>query len=176
MRERWKTLPDDQYYQVSNLGRVRSLDQPVYNSDGSVHHYRKGKIRKHKDNGRGYKCIQLRGGLPQRYIHRMVLQTFKPVDGMENLDVNHIDGDKSNNTLSNLEWCTKSENMKHAYNTGLRYRGDRCTYSRIKFDEIQEMRRLRYDEGVSVTEIANMYGISHQYASRLTRGIQRREE
>lgn len=51
--------------------------------------------------------------------HRLVLMAFKPVDNMENLEVNHIDGNKKNNKLENLEWCTSSENQIHAFKTGL---------------------------------------------------------
>ena len=52
-------------------------------------------------------------------IHRLLLIAFKPVENMENLQVNHIDGNKLNNSLDNLEWCTCEENLKHARNTGL---------------------------------------------------------
>lgn len=48
-------------------------------------------------------------------VHRLVMMAFNPIDNMENLEVNHIDGNKANNKLSNLEWCTTSENQKHAF-------------------------------------------------------------
>ena len=46
--------------------------------------------------------------------------TFNPVENMENLEVNHIDGDKSNNKLENLEWCSGSLNVRHSLDTGLK--------------------------------------------------------
>lgn len=52
-------------------------------------------------------------------MHRIILKTFKPNNNCSRLDVNHIDGNKSNNNLENLEWCTRSENVIHAFNTGL---------------------------------------------------------
>lgn len=55
----------------------------------------------------------------QILVHRLVLKTFNPIENMEELDVNHIDGNKLNNSLDNLEWCTRSENIKHAYEIGL---------------------------------------------------------
>ena len=53
-------------------------------------------------------------------VHRLVLENFKPVDGMEQLQVNHKDGNKQNNNLSNLEWCICKENIEHAINNNLR--------------------------------------------------------
>ena len=48
-------------------------------------------------------------------VHRLVLMAFAPIENMQNLEVNHIDGNKKNNSLSNLEWVTSSENKLHAF-------------------------------------------------------------
>lgn len=53
-------------------------------------------------------------------VHRLVLQHFKPCENMDKLQVNHIDGNKDNNCINNLEWVTDSENKFHAYNKGLK--------------------------------------------------------
>nr|DAF58718.1 MAG TPA: homing endonuclease [Siphoviridae sp. ctxMM9] len=59
-------------------------------------------------------------GARHRYsVHRLVLENYNPVDGMETLQVNHIDGDKQNNNLNNLEWVTCQENILHAYKNNL---------------------------------------------------------
>lgn len=71
----------------------------------------------------GYEKIQLVdvNGKRHRYsIHRLVLENFQPVEHMENLQVNHIDGNKLNNNLTNLEWTTCEENIQHACKNGLR--------------------------------------------------------
>lgn len=70
----------------------------------------------------GYVKIRLisKTGRHTYSIHRLVMENFKPVEGMENLQVNHINGDKKNNHLSNLEWVTCKENIKHAIDLNLR--------------------------------------------------------
>lgn len=81
----------------------------------------KGRMAKPWDNGIGYMAIGLTtlGKSVNLYVHRMVLQTFEPHKNFEKMEVNHIDGDKSNNRLENLEWVTSKENIRHAWDTGL---------------------------------------------------------
>lgn len=95
-------------YQISNLGNVKSF-KPVSNGRNLKPVYRKG-----------YATITLRkNGVSKIHrIHRLLAEAFIP--NPKNLaEVNHIDGNKLNNNLSNLEWCTHLENMRHAFNTGL---------------------------------------------------------
>lgn len=74
----------------------------------------------------GYVKVSLRSeDLPlkrcHRYsVHRLIMENFYPFEGMENYQVNHIDGNKQNNALDNLEWVTCEENIHHAINHGLR--------------------------------------------------------
>jgi len=89
-------------------------------SEGKVFSFAKDKLLSVFDNDRGYLGVNLWNGTKsiKKYIHRLVALAFIP--NPENLpDVNHKDGDKSNNTLDNLEWCTNQENMNHAWKTGL---------------------------------------------------------
>ena len=107
MTEIWKDIVGyDGLYQVSNLGRVRSLISE--------------KILKASDNGTGYFTVGLHkdGKSKMRTVHRLVAEAF--VSNPNNLpQVNHIDGCKSNNQVDNLEFCDNSHNMKHAYSLGL---------------------------------------------------------
>ena len=108
MVEIWKDIDGyEGLYQVSNLGRVKSLN---YNHTG------KERIRSSSKSSSGYCQIVLSkdGKKKIHLIHRLVAMAF--VDGYEEgLVVNHIDEDKNNNVYTNLEWCTQKENMKHSY-------------------------------------------------------------
>ena len=103
------------YYEVSSLGRVRSLPRVVTLSNG-VKRPTPGKVLKQSAYGRGYKAVGLtKNNVPdKRSVHRLVAEAFVPND--EGLpEVNHIDEDKHNNRADNLEWCDRRYN--NAYGT-----------------------------------------------------------
>lgn len=105
VEEIWKDIPGyEGLYQVSNLGRVYSV--------------KRRKIMKQETSIHGYKRIGLsKNSKPQHHsIHSLVLSAF--VGERNGRSINHIDRDKTNNKLSNLEYCTRSYNMQHAYETG----------------------------------------------------------
>ena len=91
--------------------------------DGKVWSERTQKYLSFQYDKNGYVKVQMRStdNKSHRYsIHRLVLENFKPVEKMENLQVNHIDGNKKNNNLTNLEWTTSEENIRHAIDNNLR--------------------------------------------------------
>lgn len=125
MKEVWKDVFGyEDFYQVSNLGRVRSLTRLVQNKaskkrDG-YNTIIKGKFPKQHKNVSGYLTVDLCKEKRHKkfLVHRLVALHFIPNPGM--LDqVNHIDGNKTNNRVENLEWCTQIENARHAVETGL---------------------------------------------------------
>lgn len=84
--------------------------------DGSVYNLKRGRFLKHTLMSVGYFHVNLAkdGKIKSGYIHRLLMLTFFPCENSSDLDVNHIDGNKANNALSNLEWCTHRENIIHA--------------------------------------------------------------
>lgn len=120
--EVWKPVVGyEDFYEVSNLGRVRSLDRYVklggrQNSDQLV--LKKGKILSEKDNGHGYKAVHLTINriTKDKYVHRLVAQAF--LSNQNNFpEVNHKDENPANNCLDNLEWCTAQYNDLYGNHT-----------------------------------------------------------
>lgn len=119
MTENWKDVKGyEGIYQVSDRGNVRSLDMVIKYKDGRQR-FQKGKILRPGSN-MGYPRVNLckDGIITPKLVHRLLAEAFLPNPEL-NKEVNHIDGNKSNCTLENLEWVTPSENMKHAFKTGL---------------------------------------------------------
>ena len=122
MQEIWKKIEYAKNYEISNFGRLKSLSKIRYTPTG--HPYIKAelilKLQNDKDGYHQY-CmfIDTIGKIQTKRIHRLVAEAFH--SNPENkAAVNHKDGNKKNNHYSNLEWNTRSENMQHAFVTGLK--------------------------------------------------------
>lgn len=112
------------FYQVSSFGNVRSLDRYITKTNVHGCEYSiliKSKILKQKKAKNGYLSVMLYDKNHNRktiLVHRLVASAFISND-MDCPQINHIDGDKTNNNVENLEWCTASYNSKHAFQNGL---------------------------------------------------------
>ena len=158
LHERFKQIENFPDYLVSENGIVKNKDGEIINpylrKDGYIHVYLKNSMER-----KAY------------LVHRLVAETF--IWNKENKpQVNHKDGNKANPELSNLEWCTNSENMLHAFNTGLKnsehQEGSRNSQSKLIVKDIITIRKLNSD-GVSQTKLSKKYNVSqsliHQIVS-----------
>lgn len=143
--EKWITIKDFPDYEVSTFGNVFSK--------------KRNKLLKPCVNSSNYKKFVLKG--KNLYAHRLVAEAFIPNDN--NLEeVNHKDGNKWNNNVTNLEWVTKSENSIHAFENGLRNISGYTRYRVAKSDhrfssqDVEEMFSL-YNDGMSKKEIAKKF-------------------
>lgn len=115
MYEEWRDIQGyEGLYQISNYGRVKSLRRKAYN------HFTKERIMTPVITKKGYYQVRLHNGTNSQgfKIHRLVAKAFIP-NSYNVSQVNHIDGNKQNNCVNNLEWVTPKQNMQHAASNGL---------------------------------------------------------
>ena len=117
--EEWKDIKGyEGLYMVSNEGRVKSVERKVWNSGKQCYKTIKERILKPGNNGEGYLIVNLCKEGNQKFytVHRLVAQSFLP--NPDNLpQINHVDENKKNNCVDNLEWCTNKYNINHGTRT-----------------------------------------------------------
>lgn len=145
--EQWKTVPDYEDYQGSNFGRVKSFKQG------------KARIMKPVFVNEGYLQIMLCKDGKSKWIrvHQLVALCFIPnPEGKP--QVNHRDGFKLNNHVSNLEWVTASENTKHAHDKGLATSGEDCYKAKLTNEQVRYVRDN--PDGLDIAQLAERFGVS----------------
>ena len=118
--ENWKDIRGFDGYQVSDKGRVRSLNKVTYTERHGTRHW-KDRILKQKISrldGRARVCLWENGKEHTFLVHRIMAITFLGEPNDPNMTVNHIDGNPLNNVLENIEWVTRAENIRLAFNNG----------------------------------------------------------
>lgn len=118
--EIWKPVYGyDGLYIVSNTGRIKSVARIVWRSRNGMLPVKERELSQYIDRY-GYMCVSLQKNKQRttHTVHRIVLESFDY--NPDGLQVNHKDGNKFNNNLSNLEWVTPKENIQHAQRMGLR--------------------------------------------------------
>lgn len=164
MEEIWKDLKGyEGLYKISSLGKIKSLDRKRYcGHKGNKPQLRKGRILKQHYDYLGYKRVRLSKNSTTKTLtlHRLLAINF--IENPYNKpNINHIDGNKANNNLNNLEWCTQKENVQHSYNLGLSkgIKGEQNNKSKLKAKDIKEIRKL-HKQKKTQTDIAKMFNVS----------------
>lgn len=153
-KEIWKDVVGyEGLYKVSNTGKVFSLER----------HGTKNRLMCAHDNGKGYYRVKMsKNDISKSHmLHRIIAEAFIP--NLENKKcVNHINGNKKDNRIENLEWCTHSENVNHAIRTGLK-----------KIKPLPGMKVINIKSGkifISINEAAREKGIDRSHLSLKLRG------
>lgn len=158
----WKVIPAfGGRYEASETGEIR--------------HSLNKNIRKPRINKFGYLQLNFSrndgtGKSDTILIHRLIAMTFIP-NPLNLPEVNHKDGNKQNNSVENLEWCTVSDNAKHAYKMGLQQsqKGENHVKAKLTNDQAKQVKQI-YNEGVSQQKIADFFDVSQRTISRIVRG------
>jgi hypothetical protein len=166
-QEEWLDIPKwEGYYEVSNLGRVRSLERYIEQKGSKRIYKRKIKPRFLKPHkcGSGYLTVTLSKGEKQSQlmIHRIVAEVFIPCD-TANYEVCHNDGNKCNNVVSNLRWDSRSGNFADKIKHGTDANGTKNPMAKLNSQQIKEIRNM---EG-TLTEIADKFSVSISHVSNI---------
>ena len=130
--------------------------------------YIKSKIVTQSLGKNGYYYVNLRcdGKTKLAYVHRIIAETY--VDNPENKEqVNHINGDKKDNRIENLEWVTPKENTQHSIYHGMTPIGEQAHKSKLTLKEVISIRSSNRSD----TELANKYGVSRAQVYRIKKGL-----
>lgn len=151
------------YYLISNKGNVYSdyshrMMKPTISFDG----YKVCTIRNINNIG------------ITAYIHRMEMMVFNYIPGCENLAIDHIDCNKLNNNIENLEWVTLSENTKRAAANGLLLSGEDAPWTKVTNEQVHKICQL-FISNVGISEISRIVGCGIDSVFRVVHGIGRRD-
>ena len=161
MDEIWKDVDGyESLYSISNFGNIRGLKS-------------KKLLSLNRLNADGYIHVALRkdGKAREFMLHRLVAENFieRPAD-KNKFSVNHKDGNKTNNNVSNLEWISLSGQMKHAYKLGLKKPKKGCTV--LTDEQMEEIKGTykRYKKGFGSVALAEKYGVASTTILRVVNG------
>lgn len=164
MREVFEDLKGyEDSYQISDSGRIFTKRRLI----GNQIYYGKELVPQLTQDGYLKVTLSKNGDCKKFYLHRLVAIQF--IENSTNLpQVNHKDGNKLNNNINNLEWCTKQENQSHAVRIGLMQRGQDRPSAKLTEAEVLEIYKLK---GIlKAQDIANKYNVSKNTINCILRG------
>jgi DNA-binding transcriptional regulator YiaG len=159
-----RPIPEyEDLYEIDRQGNVYAMFD--------YHQLKAGRVRKPVPGSHGYPSLNLskNGTVRRWFIHRLLMLTFHPVQNSDQLQVNHRDGNKQNNDLNNLEWCSSLENNRHARYVLKAYpdkKGEKHSQAKLTPEAVREIRRLKAN-GVKQNRIAKMYNLSTSVISNV---------
>lgn len=165
----------EDFYQVSDLGNVRSKDRTVACRRLGTKNLRSRPLKTTVDS-QGYCRVTLQdqGRHKVCKVHRLVAEHFiEEVEGKK--IINHIDNDRTNNRASNLEWCTSKENTAHMHSQGRNYSAKGESNPACKLTDLQIEDIFKMKGKLSQSEIASMYGVSRQHIGKIHNGARRKQ-
>lgn len=138
---------------------------------GEIYSHRSGKILKKHSNGYGYLIVALYKDKKRKssYVHRLVAKCFVSNDDNKKC-VNHINGDRTDNRVSNLEWVTQKENIHHAYKTGLsKGFGETHGMAKLTDKDVKEI-KLLLSKKIGQKDIAEKFNVTKAMISYINTG------
>lgn len=162
MEEIWKDIEEAKgLYQVSNKGRIKSLERIIIRSDNKPYTSREKILKQQIDKVGGYYMVTLRSINRTLLVSRLVAIAFIPNPSNKE-EVNHKLGDKSKNSTEDLEWTTPVENMRHAFDNKLNSGklGEINGAHKLTEEEVLEIRELYNKKKAYQRELAKAYGVS----------------
>jgi hypothetical protein len=168
--ETWRAVPGyEGLYEVSDHGRVRSLDREVLFKDGHVRRY-KGRVLRASLNTKGRPCVGLtRDGKGRTLrVHCLVAAAFigpRP----EGYEVCHNDGTRTNNHVSNLRYDTPKANQADRVEHGTHNRGERHGMAKLSWSDVREIRALYATGRYTQKELADRYDVTYNTVNRIVR-------
>lgn len=175
MKETFSIIPSFPDYEISNFGRVRTLSRKIryVHAVTGQEHYRQTEhrfLKCHFNKRTGYKFYQLYRDkkMFNRPVHSLVAETYLKKEPHHDT-VNHKDGNKLNNLVDNLEWCTNEYNHTHATQNGLKSNGSSVGTSKLDERCVYAIKNLLMD-GFSKYKIAKWFGVSRATIILISQG------
>lgn len=170
----WRQVPGfEGYYEVSDLGDVRSLGRWVASPNGGTR-FHEGRVLRPGKLRNGYRNVVFRvaGEAKTLYVHRLVALAFLGLCPHD-MQVNHINGERNDNRVCNLEYVTPKQNVRHSVET-TRHRdavgNPLWRQSTLTPETVRRMRALRAHNGMTYKALARRYGVSCATVRDITRG------
>lgn len=154
MNERWAPVVGHPNYEVSDLGRVRNRLT--------------GHVQRRRPSGKGYIQASFGKTSPKQSVHRVVLRAFVGEPPPGDYQGSHLNGDCTDNRLSNLAWELRLDNMRRKHDHGTVIRGERTNTAKLTAADVRWI-RSRHDAGVTMWDLARACGVSRESIGNVVR-------